>query len=350
MRKIWLGLLFALLATTAHAQSTVRLCVMTSSTHCEPVTSGSPLPILGSFSASPFQWNGGSGSLTATASSSSSTAIPSGTPTTAVLRMANTGTTAVSCVFATGAATATASNIIIQPASAVVRAVGSYDHVACIDQTGSASNVVVLESGTGLGNDSGGGGGGGGSSTITNWGSGTNTLGAMANYGTPPGAVLVPGVNAFVTNTNANGQATMANSSPVVVASDQSAIPMSPQAITTGGTTPYHLIAAASDNSTGGSALAGAHTIYSIQTGNISGTTPAYLKFYDKATAPTCASDTVVKTILIPANSLGGGNNISMSVGQAFTSGIGFCVVAGIADNNDTSVSAATVIINFGYK
>jgi hypothetical protein len=37
-----------------------------------------------------------------------------------------------------------------------------------------------------------------GSSAITTWGGGT--LGAMANYGTSPGAVLVPGVNAFITN------------------------------------------------------------------------------------------------------------------------------------------------------
>lgn len=34
---------------------------------------------------------------------------------------------------------------------------------------------------------------------VTQWGGGV--LGAMANYGTSPGAVLVPGVNAFVTNT-----------------------------------------------------------------------------------------------------------------------------------------------------
>lgn len=33
---------------------------------------------------------------------------------------------------------------------------------------------------------------------VTNWGGGA--LGAMANYGTSPGAVLVPGVNAFITN------------------------------------------------------------------------------------------------------------------------------------------------------
>ena len=39
---------------------------------------------------------------------------------------------------------------------------------------------------------------GGGSVDITQWAGGT--LGAMANYGTSPGAVLVPGVNAFITN------------------------------------------------------------------------------------------------------------------------------------------------------
>ncbi len=38
-------------------------------------------------------------------------------------------------------------------------------------------------------------------SSIVNWGGGV--LGAMAAYGTSPGAVLVPGVNAFVTNTAA---------------------------------------------------------------------------------------------------------------------------------------------------
>jgi hypothetical protein len=58
--------------------------------------------------------------------------------------------------------------------------------------------------------------------SVPTWAGGT--LGAMANYGTSPGAVLVPGVNAFVTNSNANGSATSANSSPVVIASDQVAV------------------------------------------------------------------------------------------------------------------------------
>lgn len=52
--------------------------------------------------------------------------------------------------------------------------------------------------------------------SVATWAGGT--LGAMANYGTSPGAVLVPGANVFVTNTNANGPASAANSSPVVLA------------------------------------------------------------------------------------------------------------------------------------
>lgn len=47
------------------------------------------------------------------------------------------------------------------------------------------------------------------------------SLGAPSAYGTSPGAVNVIGVNAFVTNTNANGQATAANSSPVVLPAAQ---------------------------------------------------------------------------------------------------------------------------------
>lgn len=46
-------------------------------------------------------------------------------------------------------------------------------------------------------------------------------LGAPSTYGTAPGSVNVMGVNAFVTNANANGLTTMASSSPVVIASDQ---------------------------------------------------------------------------------------------------------------------------------
>jgi hypothetical protein len=101
----------------------------------------------------------------------------------------------------------------------------------------------------------GGGGGGGGSVTqgtvpwvdsITTWGGGT--LGAMANYGTSPGAVLVPGVNASVTNFPANPATstlqTTANTSLATIASNTAgpypngAIPITATATgTTGATT-----------------------------------------------------------------------------------------------------------------
>lgn len=98
---------------------------------------------------------------------------------------------------------------------------------------------ALLMSSTGQGHficDSGCGGSGGTSSTfgsafpttgtaigLTN---GTNMVAwsATSNYGTAPSAIAVPAVNAYITNTNANGSATSANSSPVVIASDQGAV------------------------------------------------------------------------------------------------------------------------------
>jgi hypothetical protein len=157
------------------------------------VTSGG-----GTFSVAGFTPSGNYATLTAT-NSSASVALPNG----GTVQFANTGTTAVSCTLGIGSATATASELVIQAGSNKSIVVGSNTFGACIDQTGSASNVVVLAGGSGLGNDS----GSGGSVTqgtspwvdnVTQWAS--QALGAMANYGTSPGAVLVPGVNAFVTN------------------------------------------------------------------------------------------------------------------------------------------------------
>lgn len=122
-----------------------------------------------------------------------------------------------------------------------------------------------------------------------------------------------------------------------------------PSAGTTGGSTAYHLVAAATNNSTSVKGSAG--TLYSIQTSNVSASTPAYLKLYNKATAPTCGTDTPVKVVGIPANSLLGGNNVNLgSVGVAFSLGIGICVVTGIADNNNTAVSASTITVALDYK
>lgn len=78
--------------------------------------------------------------LTATASSSASTALPTGS---AVL-FQNVGTTTVSCVLATGAATATVDNIQIPAGGVSLILVGTNVNTACINQTGTASNKVDL--------------------------------------------------------------------------------------------------------------------------------------------------------------------------------------------------------------
>lgn len=191
-------------------------------------------------------------SLTA-AGTSGSVALPAG----AVVAFQNTGTTTVSCTLGVGSATAVAGQVQVPASSTVFLTVGSNTFGACIDESGSVSNVVRLAGGTGLGTGFGGGGGGGGGGgavtvadaadvtqgaiadaavtagatgtvnahlrsisrdvmSVNTWASGT--LGAMATYGTSPGAVNVPGVNAFVTNTLAPGQAAAASSSPVVLA------------------------------------------------------------------------------------------------------------------------------------
>jgi len=53
---------------------------------------------------------------------------------------------------------------------------------------------------------------------------GTALSAAVSAYGTAPTGTEVEGVNAFVTNTNPNGSTTSANSSPIVIASDQAAV------------------------------------------------------------------------------------------------------------------------------
>lgn len=123
-----------------------------------------------------------------------------------------------------------------------------------------------------------------------------------------------------------------------------------PQAGVFGGATPKHIVAANSDNSTSLKGSAG--TVYGVQLSGI-GSAPAYLKFYNKATAPTCGSDAVVAQYMIPANSTaanGGGNNVAFPVGKNFSTGIGYCVVAGLPDSDDTSVAAATFVINIDWQ
>lgn len=119
-----------------------------------------------------------------------------------------------------------------------------------------------------------------------------------------------------------------------------------PSAGTLNGATPVAIVAANSNNSTSLKGSAG--TVYSVQTGNIHASLPYYLKLYDKATAPTCGTDVPVTILIIPP--INSGNNVAVHVGKKFTLGIGYCIVAGIANNDNTAVPAATVVANFDYN
>ena len=99
---------------------------------------------------------------TATDSACASTAIPTNTGSVILF---NAGTTTVSCTLASGAATGTTGKLQIPASSglplATVYGATTYDHFACIDQSGSASNVVIASGGSGLPTGWGGGGGSG---------------------------------------------------------------------------------------------------------------------------------------------------------------------------------------------
>lgn len=112
----------------------------------------------------------------------------------------------------------------------------------------------------------------------------------------------------------------------------------------------FKLIAANTNNAT--NIKPGPGRVEGVELGGI-GAAPAYLKFYDKATAPVCGTDIPSKVLIIPAAATaanGSANNITVPSGFEFLLGIGFCVVVGIADADNTAVAAATYIVNIDWR
>ena len=94
-----------------------------------------------------------------------------------------------------------------------------------------------------------------------------------------------------------------------------------------------------SENTTNAtSAKASAGKLFSVN-GYNSSATVTYLKFYDKATAPTVGTDTPVLTYALPATAA-----FSFPVPFGFATGIGYGLVTGAADNNNTAVGAGDVL------
>ena len=154
-----------------------------------------------------------------------------------------------------------------------------------------------------------------------------------SSYGTAPtGPALA--TNAFVTNATNPGRAASSASSPVV----PSAAP-----------TTYHVIWP--NNATGVLVHAGVTALFTCQMSNNS-TTAAYLKIYNKATAPTTGTDTPVVTAIIPGPSAGGGgSNIMFGPGGlSLSAGLGVAVTTVITDADTTAPAASTLAINCQYE
>jgi hypothetical protein len=215
-RTLISALVTALFAGSAYAQSTLPwqtfpstitantvapstvMGFVNGSNQFVPASATNPMPVNASVSASisGFRPTAYGTPFTATTGGVTGT-LPAGS----VVVAFNTGTT--NTAYCALGGTATLSDVAIPPASWFAFTISGDTQLSCITST--STTAINTAGGSGLPTGAGGGGGGaGGSSSITTWAGGT--LGAMANYGTSPGAVLVPGMNAFVTNTAAMNQ------------------------------------------------------------------------------------------------------------------------------------------------
>lgn len=110
---------------------------------------------------------------------------------------------------------------------------------------------------------------------------------------------------------------------------------------------PQKFLSAATNNST--LVRAGKISLGTISATNTTATA-AFLKLYDKATAPVCGTDIPKWTIPLPVAANGGGHaDPNLVTGVWFTLGLGFCIVGGIADNDNTA-SVVGIAVNIGFS
>lgn len=104
------------------------------------------------------------------------------------------------------------------------------------------------------------------------------------------------------------------------------------------------ITSAATNNST--NVKAGRGVIYGWSLTNTTATIK-YVKLYNKATAPTCGTDTPVIRIGVPATSTVSYVN---PIGINMPTGLGYCIVTGAADTDNTAVAANDIFLNLSYR
>lgn len=174
---------------------------------------------------------------------------------------------------------------------------------------------------------------------------GTNTA-AVAPASTAPTATQPALVVAISPNSvNPNGQTTMAASAPVVIASNQSPIQVSPGvAGGGGGATNLHFFSVATTPAAT-AIKASAGTLYGVQAVN-TGAAPAYLKLYNVAAASVTVGTTVpLMTIPVPTvATTGAGIVIPFPVGVAFSTAISWALTENAADADATAVAVGVTL------
>lgn len=87
-------------------------------------------------------------------------------------------------------------------------------------------------------------------------------------------------------------------------------------------------------------------TLYGFAVSN-SSTSVRYLKFYDKATAPTVGVDTPLQVYMVPATYV---YYVVLPFGTWFNNGIAIAITTGAADSDTGATGANEVIVNIFYK
>lgn len=177
---------------------------------------------------------------------------------------------------------------------------------------------------------------------------GSNTIGALTANQSVNNAQI-----AGVATATGNG-VTGTGSQRVTVASDNTPFPVKIDQTTPGTTnavnstpvtpTPFTLNSAATTNATSVKGSAG--TLYGLACSN-AGAAAAFVKLYNKATAPTVGTDVPVITIPIPASSV-----VSLNLGtlgHRFATGIALATTNLVADSDTTAVAANQVKVMADY-
>lgn len=148
------------------------------------------------------------------------------------------------------------------------------------------------------------------------------------------------------TPSNPNGQTGSANSAPVVIASDQTAINATLQEGATGGASVFHLVSLGTPTGTNPNSIKqspGKVTGWYIYNSNGSS---RKVNFHDTAGNPTAGSN-VSFSAVIPALSAA---NCPFPAGIGFTAGIAITTTTGYTAGDNTQVAANDLIINIFYK